>query len=175
MLALGGRSMPTNLEQPPSKQEHDNPLERLELLAGDEQAIESFLDEIDVRSPREREMLTELARKRTIARPERLAADHRRAIVALESLRRHGFHGSRAASRLGPLRAVARWGVELVARYIVVSYVRSVVSDLRNLYWLREIEAPTGRTNCASRGRCAWMPRRSSTSREHERSAFPRS
>ena len=32
--------------------------------------------------------------------------------------------------------------IELVARWIVVSYVKSVVSNLRNLYWLREIEAP---------------------------------
>src|SRR5437763_9385297 len=40
----------------------DNPLERLELLAGTEQAIDSFLDELDVHGPREREMLRELGR-----------------------------------------------------------------------------------------------------------------
>jgi hypothetical protein len=125
-------------------QERDNPLERLELLAGDDDAIAAFLDEIDVRSPREREMLAELARAGQVARPERLAEDHRRAIVALESLRRHGFHGSRAASRAGRLRVVVRWAIELVARWIVVSYTKSVASNLRNLYWLREMEAPDG-------------------------------
>lgn len=35
---------------------------------------------------------------------------------ALESLRRHGFHGSRAASVLGPGRRVVRWPIELIAR-----------------------------------------------------------
>jgi hypothetical protein len=30
-----------------------------------------------------------------------------------------------------------------VARYVVVSYLRDVVTELRNLYWLREIESPS--------------------------------
>ena len=73
-----------------------NPLERLQLLSGDDAAIEAFLDDIDVTSPRAREMLAELARTTTIARPERFFADHQRAVAALESLRRHGYRGSRA-------------------------------------------------------------------------------
>ena len=84
----------------------DNPLERLRLLAGDDDAIAAFLDELDVSSPREREMLAELARPGPLARPERFDADHRRLIEALESLRRHGFHGSRSGSSLGPFRVV---------------------------------------------------------------------
>lgn len=119
----------------------DNPLERLRLLSGDDDAVAAFLDELDVDSPRERELLAELARTRILARPERFDTDHRRLIEALESLRRHGFHGSRAASALGPGRHVVRWLIELVARYLVVSYVKSVATSLRNLYWLREMEA----------------------------------
>ena len=124
----------------------DNPLERLRLLSGDDDAIATFLDELDVQSPREREMLAELARPSALARPERFDADHRRAIEALESLRRHGFHGSQAAGALGPLRYVVRWLIELVARYLVVSYVKDVVVAMRNLYWLREMEAPSSST-----------------------------
>ncbi len=130
----------TTLDRKPGE-EYDSPIERLELLAGDDEAIASYLDEIDVHSPRERQMLGEMARARALARPERFFDDHRRAVVAIESLRRHGYHGSRAGSRLGRLRAVARWGIELVARYIVVSHVRSLALNMRNLYWLREIEA----------------------------------
>jgi hypothetical protein len=122
----------------------DNPLERLQLLAGDDEAIVAFLDEIDVRSPRERELLTELARTGALARPERFETDHLRLLGALESLRRHGFHGSRAGAALGPARLVVRWLVELFARYIVVTYVKTVAVELRNLYWLRELEAPSG-------------------------------
>ncbi|HEY7345781.1 MAG TPA: hypothetical protein VH620_09480 [Gaiella sp.] len=119
----------------------DNPLERLRLLSDDDDAISLFLDELDVSSPREREMLAELARRTPLARPERFDADHRRAIEALESLRRHGFRGSQAGASLGPLKQVVRWLVELVARYLVVSHVKNVVTQMRNLYWARELEA----------------------------------
>ncbi len=123
--------------------EVENPLERLRLLSGDDDAIASFLDELDVSSPREREMLAELARTAPLARPDRFEADHRRLIEALESLRRHGFHGSQAATALGPLRYVVRRLVELVARYLVVSHIKNVVTQMRNLYWAREMEAPS--------------------------------
>jgi hypothetical protein len=123
---------------------YDNPLERLQLLAGDDSAIAAFLDEIDVRSPREREMLAEIARASALARPQRLETDWARVLVALESLRRHGYHGSRAGSALGRFRLFARFFVELVARYVVVAYVKKVALDLRNLFWLREMEAPNG-------------------------------
>jgi hypothetical protein len=123
---------------------YDNPLERLQLLAGDDTAIAAFLDEIDVRSPREREMLAEIARASTLARPERLETDHSRVVVALESLRRHGYHGSRAGASLGRLRLFPRFFVELVARYVVVAYVKRISMELRNVYWLREMQAPNG-------------------------------
>jgi hypothetical protein len=121
--------------------EVEHPLERLRLLSGDDDAIASFLDELDVSSPREREMLAELARRTPLARPDRFDADHRRLIEALESLRRHGFHGSQAGASLGPLKGGVRWLVQLVARYLVVSHVKNVVTQMRNLYWTREMEA----------------------------------
>ena len=121
-------------------EEFDNPIERLELLAGDDAAISSFLDRIDVTGPRDREMLAELARTRTLADPLRFPSAHRRAVAGLETLVRHGFHGSRAAGALGPLKNVVRWLIQLVARYLVISYLRQTAIDLRNLYWLREIE-----------------------------------
>jgi hypothetical protein len=123
---------------------YDNPIERLQLLHGDDEAIAAFLDEIEVSSPREREMLGEIARSATLARPDRFATDHARVLVALESLRRHGYHGSAAGAGLGPARRVVRFLVELVARYVVVSYVKSVVTNLRSLYWMREMQAPDG-------------------------------
>jgi hypothetical protein len=125
----------------PADEDRVNPLERLELLSGDDAAIESFLDDIDVTSPRAREMLVELSRTGTIAHPERFVTDHRRVIAALESLRRHGYRGSRAASGLGPITAFVRWGIEMVARYIVVSHVKTVTTDLRNLYRFRELQS----------------------------------
>jgi hypothetical protein len=126
------------------EEQYDSPLERLQLLGGDDAAIAAFLDEIDVRGPRDREMLRELARTSPLARPERFDSDHRRVLVALESLRRHGHHGARAASRLGPLRTPIRYLVQLVARYVVVAHCKNVAMHLRNLYWLREMQAESG-------------------------------
>jgi hypothetical protein len=123
---------------------YDNPLERLQLLGGDDEAVAAFLDEIDVRGPRDREMLHELARTGPLARPDRFETDHRRVLIGLESLRRHGYHGSQAGSRLGPLRTPIRFLVELVARYVVVSHVKNVSTNLRNLYWQRELQSPSG-------------------------------
>jgi hypothetical protein len=123
---------------------YDNPLERLQLLGSDDEAIAAFLDEIDVRGPRDREMLRELARPSALARPDQFDADHRRVLVALESLRRHGYHGAGAGSSIPLLRTPARFLVELVARYVVVSHVKNVAMNLRNLYWLREMQSPSG-------------------------------
>ena len=67
----------------------DNPLERLELLAGNEQAIDTFLDELLAPSPGER-LLAEL--RDSGERPELLAAleadDHEAALeLLLEEVR----------------------------------------------------------------------------------------
>ena len=105
----------------------DNPIERLKLLAGNDEEIAQYLDTIEVTSPREREMLREIARTQPLAHPEQFPQAHRNMVEALESLARHGYHGTRAATSAGPLRWLIRWGVQLVARYVVVSHVRNVL------------------------------------------------
>jgi hypothetical protein len=65
----------------------DNPIERLELLAGDDEAIASYLDQTEVTGPREREMLGELARTTTLADPTGFSPAHRR-VAAARSPRR---------------------------------------------------------------------------------------
>jgi hypothetical protein len=119
----------------------DNPIERLRIVGEDDAAMESYLDTLDVHAPREREMLVELSRTRPLARPEAFPAAHRQAVEALESLARHGYRGWAPGYRLGPLRVVARFVVELIARYLVVSYLREVSTSMRNLYWLREMQS----------------------------------
>jgi hypothetical protein len=96
-------------------EEVDNPIERLKLLGEDDDAIAKYLDAIEVTSPREREMLLEISRTRPLADPDLFPQAHRNMVEALESLARHGYRGTTAGSRAGPLRAVARWAVQLVA------------------------------------------------------------
>jgi hypothetical protein len=122
----------------------DNPIERLKLLSGNEESLARYLDAIEVTSPREREMLREIARTRPLAQPDRFSQAHRNVAEALESLARHGYHGTMAGKGTGPLRPVIRWGVQLVARYLVVSHVKNLSTRLRNLYGLREIQALPG-------------------------------
>ncbi len=125
-------------------EEIDNPIEQLKLLSGNDHEISKYLDAIEVTSPREREMMQEIARTRALARPDEFPQAHRNVAEALESLSRHGYHGTVAGQKAGPLRAGVRWGVQLVARYLVVSYIRDVSTKLRNLYGLREIQALPG-------------------------------
>jgi hypothetical protein len=119
----------------------DDWFDRLQLVAEDDAAVEAFLDELDVRGPRERRMLAELARRTTLAEPDRFPEAHRRAIAVLESLGRHGYHSAVVPRWFGPFSFLPRFFIELVARYLVVSYLRTISIDLRNLYWLREMES----------------------------------
>lgn len=122
----------------------DNPIERLKLLGENEDEIAKYLDAMEVTSPREREMLHEISRTRPLAHPDLFPQAHRNIVEALESLARHGYHGTQAGKRLGPLRAIVRWGVKFVARYVVVSHIRNLSNRLKNLYVLREIQALPG-------------------------------
>ncbi len=122
----------------------DNPLERLKLLGGNDDEIAKFLDSIEVTSPRERELLYEISRTRPLAHPDLFPQAHRNMAEALESLARHGYRGTRAGARLGPLAVVVRWGVMLVARYLVISHIRNTATQIRNLYMMREIQAVPG-------------------------------
>jgi hypothetical protein len=131
-------------EQDELLEEIDNPIERLKLLSDDDDEIAKYLDAIEVTSPREREMLHEISRTRPLAQPERFPQAHRNMVESLEALARHGYHGTRAGAHAGPLRWFVRYGVELVARYLVVSYIRGISTRLRNLYILREIQAMPG-------------------------------
>jgi len=125
-------------------EEIDNPIERLKLLSGNDDEIAKYLDAIEVTSPREREMMHEISRTRPLAQPDLFPQAHRNMVEALESLSRHGYHGTSAGKSAGPLRAGVSWAVRLVARYLVVSHVKNVSTKLRNLYGLREIQALPG-------------------------------
>jgi hypothetical protein len=128
-------------EQEELLEEVDNPIERLKLLSGNDDEISKYLDAMEVTSPREREMLYEISRTRPLARPDLFPQAHRNMVEALESLARHGYHGTGAGKGMGPLRVAIRYGVQLVARYLVVSHVKNVSRQMRNLYGLREIQA----------------------------------
>jgi hypothetical protein len=123
--------------------EVDDWLDRVQIVDEGDDEVARFLDSLDLHGPQEREMLVELARKSPLAKPDEFPAAHRRAAAALETLGRHGYRSAVLPRWLKP-DFFGRFVVELVARYVVVSYLRRVSTDLRNLYWLRAIQSPAG-------------------------------
>jgi hypothetical protein len=120
--------------------EVDDWLDRIQIVDESDDDVAHFLDSLDLHGPQEREMLAELARKAPLAQPDKFLAAHRHAVAALETLGRHGYRSAVLPRWLKP-RFLGRFFVELVARYVVVSYLRRVSTELRNLYWLRAIES----------------------------------
>jgi hypothetical protein len=118
-------------------------LDRIQIVDEGDDEVAKFLDSLDLHGPQEREMLAELARRTPLAKPDAFPAAHRRAAAALETLGRHGYRSAAIPRWLRP-RFFGRFVVELVARYVVVSYLRRVSTDMRNLYWLRAIQSPAG-------------------------------
>jgi len=123
--------------------EVDDWLDRLQIVDENDDQVASFLDGLDLRGPQEREMLTELARKVPLARADDFPAAHRRAVASLETLGRHGYRSAIVPRWLKP-RFLGRFVVELVARYVVVSHLRRVSTEMRNLYWLRTMQSEAG-------------------------------
>jgi hypothetical protein len=118
-------------------------LNRVQVVDESDDEVANFLDTLDLHGPQEREMLEELARKAPLARPGDFPTAHRRSVAALETLGRHGYRSAVLPRWLKP-PALFRFFVELVARYVVVSYLRRVSTEMRNLYWLRAFQSQEG-------------------------------
>src|SRR6476469_3583527 len=84
-----------------------------------------------------------MARPSRRRKPAEIPAAQRPAVPSLETLGRHGYRSAVIPRWLRP-SFFGRFVVELVARYVVVSYLRRVSTDMRNLYWLRAIQSPVG-------------------------------
>ena len=142
--ALSTRPLPRRRQQGSSVfDDVDAWLDRVQIVDEGDDEVAKFLDTLDLHGPQEREMLEELARETPLAKPDEFLAAHRRAVASLETLGRHGYRSAVIPHWLKPA-FFGRFVVELVARYVVVSYLRRVSTEMRNLYWLRAIQSPVG-------------------------------
>lgn len=116
---------------------------RVQIVDESDDAVASFLDTLDLHGPQEREMLAELAVRAPLAKPNDFWAAHRHAVASLETLGRHGYRSAVTPRWLRP-KFFGRFVVELAARYVVVSHLRRVSTEMRNLYWLRAMQSPVG-------------------------------
>lgn len=113
------------------------------LAAGDE--IDSVLDSFGAVGTVETEMLQELSSVSPLAHPDRFEQAHRTVMRALEVYDRNGprkpssIKGAPKFIR-GPARAVIR----IMIRAIVRKYEKSVLSEIRSIYAIREAESVVG-------------------------------
>ena len=116
-------------------------LDRFKLLPGGSTAdAERVLSGLTPRSPREREATQELAVRTILAHPQHFEEAHHLTVKALEVFDRHGWRDPLLPRWLGPLRPLAAYPVELVAKVIVKSYARNVANQMRRLYERREAQ-----------------------------------
>jgi hypothetical protein len=116
-------------------------LDRFRLLPGGSDArAEQVLAGLTPASAREQEALKELADRQILAHPNHFEAAHHLVVKALEVFDRHGWRAPGLPRRLGPLRPLARLGVEQVTHIIVRSYARTVANTMRRLYERREAQ-----------------------------------
>lgn len=114
------------------------------LTSSPEAAAEAALARFGGEAEIEARIAADLAAPVVLADPERFLLSHRLAMRALEVLDREGSRDPAVSRGFGPLKPLARRGVEFVAEYIVKSYAASVVDSMRRIYTRREPQAERG-------------------------------
>jgi hypothetical protein len=108
------------------------------LLTGSpEQVAEQALELLGGQREVEARIAADLAATGPLAEPDRFGEAHRLAMRALEILDRDGARDP-PVPRVGPLKPLAEFGVEVVSKYIVRSYASDIIERLRKLYARRE-------------------------------------
>jgi hypothetical protein len=113
------------------------------LRANSQSEKDRLLEQIAGRGKPEQDIVSELAAIRPLWRPDRFEEAHRWAMRALEVLDRNG-NRSPQLPRLGPLRPVAAYVVQIMTRYIVKGYQNRLITSIRRLYERREANAAWG-------------------------------
>src|SRR5260221_4701002 len=128
----------TTGERPLVLDELSQQFEQFRILrkGADTDATGALLDKLGAHDPVEAQIVLELSAQRPLGHPERFTEAHVLAMRALEVLDRNGARAPRVP-RVGPLRPVAEFGVQLVTRFLVRNHQADVVDAIRNLYTRR--------------------------------------
>jgi len=119
-------------------------IDSLRVLRADTQGEkDQLLEQIAGRGKPEQDIVRELAAIRPLWRPDRFEEAHRWAMRALEVLDRNGNRAPQLR-KLGPLRPVAAYVVQMMTRYIVKGYQNRLITAIRRLYERREANAAWG-------------------------------
>ncbi len=102
-----------------------------------------LLEEIGGTGRVEQDIVSELSKVKPLWRPERFDEAHRMAMRSLEVLDRNGARPPRLP-RIGPLKPVASYLVQLVTRWIVKGHENRLIRNIRKLYERREANSVWG-------------------------------
>lgn len=91
----------------------------------------------------EQDIIKQISKPRPLWRPDRFLEAHRLAMRSIEVLDRNGARSAKLP-RIGPLRPIADFVVQLMTRWIVKDHQNSVITSIRRLYERREASAEWG-------------------------------
>ena len=111
------------------------------LSKDDTTASDSILEQFGGRGKVETDIVSELAKRKSLWLPDRFEEAHRLAMRSLEVLDRNGARPAKLV-KLGLLAPVATFLVQLVARFIVRNHQAEVINAIKNMYIRREANAP---------------------------------
>ncbi len=114
------------------------------LRADDPDARGQLLEEIGARGKAEADIVAQLSARKTLWRPDRFEEAHHLAMRSLEVLDRNGTRRPPINRRIGPLKPLAQWSSQLVARFVVKSHQNTVITAVRKLYERREANCAWG-------------------------------
>jgi hypothetical protein len=130
------------------------------LRKSDQAAADAILDQLGGTGPVEHEIVRELALPRPLYLPDRFEQAHRLVMKSMEVLKRNGARPPRLPKRLGPLKPIAQWVVQLFTRLIVQNHITRLMDNLRHLYGRREAWALTGSDESAMLRRARFQAER---------------
>ncbi|HEX6787310.1 MAG TPA: hypothetical protein VF076_08925 [Acidimicrobiales bacterium] len=107
------------------------------LREDDPDARGRMLEEIGVRGKAEEDIVSQMADRKPLWRPDRFEEAHRLAMRSLEVLDRNGVRKV-TVPRLGPLTPAAEWSTQQVTRFVVKNHQNTVIDRIRKLYERRE-------------------------------------
>lgn len=135
----------TTPPSPPAKDDDNLILDELSdrlatlriLREDDPDARGRMLEEIGVRGKAEEDIVSQMADRKPLWRPDRFEEAHRLAMRSLEVLDRNGVRKV-SVPRLGPLTPAAEWSTQQVTRFVVKNHQNTVIDRIRKLYERRE-------------------------------------
>ncbi len=113
------------------------------LRVDDPEQAGQMLETLGASGKTETDIVLQLAAIKPLWLPNRFEEAHRMIMRALEVLDRNGPRNA-PIPRIGPLKPVATWAVQLFTRLIVRNYQQKVVDRIRHLYSRREANTVWG-------------------------------